>query len=361
MNIEKEKNIILKLGSRTIECGLEEVGKPLIAFNIHHFAELQNFHLTEFPNKDYPSSGIAINNTLIDVIKNDNLNFCHLFYCDLLIYEDLDVYFSDLRIHCKKILSKIFYKCGISTINAKLLLLQNENFPTVYTQLISDILLKDLFMRAVVILSTPLMVCIGSGSSNGIIIDIGWTRTTVVAVFDNRVLQNYTKFTNRAGFRLHYELLNSLKVEDLNIDRISFRDLENSITMLENIEDDSDKMITCGPYLVKKRVFSGVISELYFTNNQNCEDDELPIVELIAELIDGLPIDLKSILASRMIITGGISNFAGFRSKMSSKLNNRITQEVGEISSLGDWAGASIYSTIMKKLKKSDSLWEIRK
>lgn len=361
---EKGKNIILRLGSRTIECGFEDSSKPLVTFNVHHFSELQTFKIIDIPLSH------SINNNVIKIgndrlkssIIDDHINFRHLFYPDLLIFEDADIFLSNLKIHLKKMFLKIFFKCGISTINAKLLLLQNINFPTVYTKLISNILINELFMRAVVILPSPLMISIGSGSSMGLIIDIGWSKTSITPIFDHRVLTNYIRFTTNAGSKLHYKLLEKINDAGLNISSISFRDLENLIINLERLNNNDDSLINCGPYLIKVQLLQEVINEIFFAPESDCDVDELPICQLIADLISkDLPIDLRSQLSSRIIFNGGITNIQGFKSLMISKIEERVAQKISGIETLGDWKGACIYSTIMKHQKKSSHLWEIRK
>ncbi|GAV28813.1 hypothetical protein PMKS-002289 [Pichia membranifaciens] len=302
---------------------------------------------------------------LQDTVKNDQECFRHLFYLDTLIYEDFDLFSQSLKIHLRKLLSKIFYKCGISTINSKLLLVQNSIFPTVYNKILTDILIKELLMRAVVILPTPLMVAIGSGSSFALVIDIGWSLTTIVPVFDYRVLDNFLTFTNRAGSRLHYELLSALKEEGIDAGSVSFRELENAISLLDSITSNSnDELIACGGFLVRKKIFTEAIQRLFFSYEPSVqyEDNETPILKLATDIIySRLPIDLRKSISSRIIITGGISNLKGFRQTLLAKVDEAVSQKTCGIETLGGWAGASIYSTIMKHQKKSQDLWEIRK
>lgn len=370
MDTKKEKNIVLKIGSRTLECGLEDSAKPLGKFNVHHFAEPQTFGVdsTVYDHSRIPDNKSKTQRKEIelqDTFKNDQECFRHLFYLDTLIYEDFDLFSQSLKIHLRKLLSKIFYKCGISTINSKLLLVQNSIFPTVYNKILTDILIKELLMRAVVILPTPLMVAIGSGSSFALVIDIGWSLTTIVPVFDYRVLDNFLTFTNRAGSRLHYELLSALKEEGIDAGSVSFRELENAISLLDSITSNSDdELIACGGFLVRKKIFTEAIQRLFFSYEPSVqyEDNETPILKLATDLIySRLPIDLRKSISSRIIITGGISNLKGFRQTLLAKVDEAVSQKTCGIETLGGWAGASIYSTIMKHQRKSQDLWEIRK
>lgn len=120
------KNVVLLLGSRSIKIGYEGAHHPLGTFSVHNFAEPQNYK-TEALYRDHSMdwSKIVCNNTETvtqNHMKNDLDCFQYLFYPDLSVYDSLDKFRSDLKIHLRKILTKIFYKVGIPTINTKVIL-----------------------------------------------------------------------------------------------------------------------------------------------------------------------------------------------------------------------------------------------
>lgn len=388
MNLARDPNIVLRLGSRSIECGFEGSSKPIGIFNVYHFAERQNFSIfqEEANNITDHSDSIGqnpdINLSEIDlklqnVISDDLLNFQYLFYPDLLVYDNYEIFQNDLKIHLRKLFTKIFYKSGMKTINSKLILLNNSTFPDFYIKIISDILIHKFLFRSVIVLSTPLMASISAGSAAGIVIDIGWSFTSINAVFDNRVLTNLSCFTNRAGAMIHYTILSSLESNGFDISKVSFRHIENSISEIESINNGDDKTIVCGPYFINSKLIVDIIKNVCFktSDKDNNDDYELSLIQLVVELIEKkLPIDLRKILSNKIIITGGLSNLIGFNELLIENLKgflqknpknsnniNFIYNNVNNIKTLQPWVGASIYSNTMKKLKKTNDLWEIKK
>lgn len=371
----KDKNIILRLGSRTIECGIEGSANPLNTYNVHHFAEPQTFStnintdhsiIPENTMKQYTKK------TTIEKIRSfDITNFNYLFYPDILIYEDYDKFQSDLNIHLHRMLVKIFYKSGLPTINSKILLVVNTYFPGTYLETITNILINKLLVRAVVLLPSPLMTCIGSGSSNAIIIDIGWFYTTIVPIYDNNDIVTRTAFTNRASYRLHYDVLENLFDSGFSVSEISFRDIEIAISSLEHIDNMNSlsKNVLCGGFIVPRILFLNAIENLYLDkgNITECENDEKSIIQLTADLIQNqLPIDIRKDLASRIIITGGISKLKGFKQTIITEIKRVLEKNsynigIQGIDTVGTWAGASIYSGIMKNQKKNTALKEFRR
>jgi actin-related protein len=379
MTSEKDKNIVLRLGSRSIECGLQGSAKPLAFFNVHHFAEKQNFTICEEEeinpfNKDHTLAIKDLNYNKLEndiklqrAISSDLSNFQYIFHPDILVYNEFEIFESDLKIHLRKLLTIIFYKCGVSTINAKLVLLYNLTFSDFYIKIISEILINQLLMRAVVVVPSPLMSCIASGSSSAIVVDIGWSFTTIDSVFDNRILNNLSTFTNKAGSMVHYTILSNLVKNGYDISNITFKNIENALFELESIEKDGEKTLVCGPYFINSKIFTDVIKNVCIlmneNNSNNLDANEKPIVQLIVELIEKkLPIDLKKTLSNKIIITGGLANLLGFKELMMNEIQNLLdSKNANNTRTLGPWVGASIYSDTMKHLKKSKDLWEIRK
>lgn len=371
MKSEKGRNIVLKLGSRTIECGLEGDSKPLGVYNVHHFAEKQNFvaeqsladhshNLAEqepTPKDQYTSN--EINN-------NDIEHFNYLFHDDILAYNEYETFESDLKLHLRKLLTKIFYKCGLATINAKVLLLKNETLPNIYITVISDMLLNHFLMRAVVVVPTPLMACVASGSSAAIVVDIGWTFTTIDVVYDNRIIYNHSRFTTIAGKKLHYAIISKLVKNGFDVSTISFREIENSLTLLEKYDTSMDhyNSLVCGPYFISGKLFNDAVADTFFNDETlHYEDHEIPIVQLLVEVIKTLPIDLKKTLANKLILTGGITSLKGFKKAFIRRLldSSDKKQDFQFIETIGAWQGASIFSGIMKHIKKNHNLCEFRK
>lgn len=343
---EKGRNIILRVGSRTIECGYEGIHKPLVSLDVHHFSEPQNFKVSTTDKK-----------TIREIT-----HFKTLFYPNTLIYENQDGFIKELHIHLTKLLNQVFYKAGISTINAKLLLISNTTTSEFYVKVISNLLIQRFLMRAVVVLSTPLMISIASGSSSAIVVDFGWEYTNVDVIFDSRILQNYSKFTIRSGRRLHYETLERLKHLNFDTSLISFKDIEKTFVNIKDIDLSLNELIICGPYRISRKLLVSIFSDVLIKMDERDDDHERSLPQLIAELIEkDLPIDLRKCLADRLIFTGGISQIKGIDEMIINSLNTKLRVNCNKISSLGSFPGASLYSTMNRHLKKHQKLWEFRK
>ncbi|CAI8496780.1 unnamed protein product [Pichia kudriavzevii] len=359
------KNVVLLLGSRSIKIGYEGAHHPLGTFSVHNFAEPQNYK-TEALYRDHSMdwSKIVCNNTETvtqNHMKNDLDCFQYLFYPDLSVYDSLDKFRSDLKIHLRKILTKIFYKVGIPTINTKVILAIDVLFPKIYIETTTDLLIKHFLMRAIVIVPTPLMVTLASGSSSGLIIDIGWSVTKINVVYDNRLLENFSKITNRAGRMIHYQLLSVLESRNYDLSKITFKDIEHAIMELSSITDNESRLVSCGPYFLHANLLTNAIKTVLVPEeNTLCESDDRYIEDLAIELIEQLPIDLKNIIAKRTIITGGFSNIKGFNQMIIGRIVS-LNRNLESIDTIGAWCGASLYSTFLKQLKKKNHLWEIRK
>lgn len=342
---EKGRNIILRLGSRSIECGVEGSREPLTIYNVHHFAEDQKLQISSNPE-----------------LTDELSNFKSLFYPNILVYQDEETFRKSLQNHLRKLLTKVFCKSGISTINAKLLLISNNTTSEYYIELISQLLINHFMMRAVVVLSTPLMASIASGSSSATVVDFGWNFVNINVIFDNRVLQNYSKFTTRGGRRLHYDLINRMKKSNFDTKLVSFKDVEIAIASMGNACDDLERTVVCGPYNVTRRLILETITDLIVESSEFFDDDEKSPVQLIVELIErDLPIDLKSVLSDRVIFTGGLFKIEAVKQILIEKLNSSSRFKFKTVHCLGPYAGASLYSTLSKQLRKNQNLWEYRK
>ena len=352
--MEKGRNIILKLGSRTIECGYEGYFTPLEVFNVYHFAEKQNFICDNKPFDE------------INQYQNKDIScFNYLFNPNISIYNDLDLFKLDLHNHLIKVFTKIFYKCGISTMNAKLILLHKSLFPDIYLNVITKLLIERFRMRAVVLLPSALMSTISSGSDSSIVIDIGWSYTCIEVVSDNRLLTNYTQVTDRAGCMLHYAILRQLKDLGFDISDISFRDVEKMVSSINSLDMNPSDELICGNYSIKAEIIIETIQKVLINKQTNLSDDinELQISELVSTLIEKtLPVDIRQEVSSKIIINSGLTKIKGFEKLLYQEIEKQMKKKIQLvcIDSIGEWSGACIYSSFMKGLRKNSNLLEIR-
>ena len=367
---KKPKSIVLRLGSRTIECGIEGNANPIEVFNVHHFAERQQFttDCRSTTNHAQRPEENNRNTTAVETTHNyDLLMFHYLFHGDVLAFDSLEKFKSDLKIHLRRFLTKVFHKCGLSTINAKIILLQNYSLSEFYLDIIKEVMLSHFLVRALVIVPTPIMISIASASSSALVIDIGWNYTSIDVVYDNRVLTNYSCITNRAGCRLHYELLDILEREGFNLSLISFRDVENCIASLDSMEEKGkkeDSLLMCGTYYVRAKLLRDLIKDMFVSDSySDLEDYEMPIPQIVANLVQHtLPIDLRKELVSCVIFNGRMTCIRGLKAMITDGIQSRLPAGLNAqaIETIGEWQGASIFSGVIKHIKKTEFLREYR-
>lgn len=217
----------------------------------------------------------------------------------------------------------------------KIVFIESLYLPKPYKEIIARVCLFNLHCVSLTFIPSSIMTCVGSGSDCGIIVDMGYNQTTITPIFDFRILFKETRTTTRSCKLIHKYLYDEF--QRLGIDT-SFEFIEdfimNSCT-LEEVDDKEELEIPNG--LRHKCVKDSLFNDLPGV----CKDDEnKTVIELIIEMIDKFPIDLKLKLASRIIFTGGISKIPGVSSFILDQLSE---YKVNSIFSLGPWKGASLY------------------
>ena len=245
--------------------------------------------------------------------------------------------------------------------------LQNYSLTEFYLDIIKEVLLSHFLVRALVIVPTPIMISIASASSSALVIDIGWNYTSIDVVYDNRVLTNYSCITNRAGCRLHYEFLDILEREGFNLSLISFRDVENCIASLDSMEEkgkSEDSLLMCGTYYVRAKLLRDLIKDMFVSDScSDLEDYEMPIPQIVANLVQHtLPIDLRKELVSCVIFNGRMTCIRGLKAMITDGIQTRLPTGLNAraIETIGEWQGASIFSGVIKHIKKTEFLREYR-
>lgn len=335
----KDKSLVLLLGSTHIEFGLAGDPKPLLDLPIIQYARPGHFHTrieeSHALDKDLSNKLIPKVNT----IEADLQSFRFLFYPDWLVYEQADPIHS-FEYNFKKYLIDIFLdlfaRLGHDYVNAKIYILEDDPHNEKYKRIVIDVLLNVLQARAVLFVPSSLMVSLGAGVSDCLVVDGGWNWFHITPIYDGRILSNMCRFTNRAGRSLHYFLL------DRN-PSMSFNDIEK-------LTHGSDNSII--PYLLPDSSIWGKL-------------EESSVSDLISTTLLNLPVDIQSSLASNIIFVGGLSKIEGFTDKVLHQVQATLQERSSKLHvstspSLGPWAGASIYcSTIIPG--KSGIIQELRR
>lgn len=211
-----------------------------------------------------------------------------------------------------------------------------------------------------------------AGSSSGLVIDLGWNQTTVTPIFDLRMMYKDIKVSCKAGRQLHEYVRDKLQefeswaevdsfsmTEKLICDTFYCRTKASLRTDAKEFEFENIIIPNSIRYeLLERFMFEPEDSDLDNENHQ--------LVPMITTTLRNLPIDLRSELSTKIIITGGLSNMPGLKTRILEEVEQSLGHPVEAIDSLGSWEGASLYcsTSLMSPSttgsKKSDELFRDR-
>ncbi|KAK3670305.1 hypothetical protein LTR78_009859 [Recurvomyces mirabilis] len=220
-----------------------------------------------------------------------------------------------------------------------------------------EVALKVLFDHytqppSIVILTTPILACVSAGLRNGLVVDIGWEETVVTAVGEYKEI--YQRRSVRAGKVLGQEMASVLEKlvgdghdgrdDDM---RIPFRHAEDIVERMgwcrprRATTSDADPATTTSkkkiplptssssPIEIPAETLSNPPETIFFapsTNLTDHDDNELPLQNLAHAVLLHLPLDLRSLCLSRIILTGGVSALPGLKQRFLSELHALIRE-----------------------------------
>jgi hypothetical protein len=200
----------------------------------------------------------------------------------------------------------------------------------------------------VTIFASNIMAVVSSGLRSGLVVDIGWSETTVSAVFEFReVSQSRTIRASRLLTREFAKILGDgdemtvENAEDLLI-RLGWCRSRNGQTEQEESGDIAVAIdVHGGTFQVTRSALSSPVEEVLFTSNTNpheMDDHELPIHILAYNALLQLPVDVRKVCMPRIIVTGGASNIPGVKT--------RLLQELEYLVSTRGWNPIKSYGSV---------------
>ncbi|KAF2799834.1 actin-like ATPase domain-containing protein [Melanomma pulvis-pyrius CBS 109.77] len=232
-----------------------------------------------------------------------------------------------------------------------------------------QILFGNFQAPSITLLSSPVLSTVAAGLRSALVVDIGWAETIVTGVCEYREV--HERRTIRAGKLLSEEMAKLLNTEldddaDPNAPKtnISFEEADQVLTrvgwcksrpksnrstlyfpartspILEEFEDavETPEPTVTIPFprstpptsltipfatLAKpadKAIFATDIALNEF------DDHELPLHHLIYQALLSLPMDVRRLCMARIIITGGVSNLPGLKSRILAELEALVQQ-----------------------------------
>ncbi|KAF1931123.1 actin-like ATPase domain-containing protein [Didymella exigua CBS 183.55] len=235
-----------------------------------------------------------------------------------------------------------------------------------------DILFKSFHAPSITLMSNPVLSTVAAGLRSALVVDIGWAETLVTAVCEYREV--HEKRSLRAGRWMSEEMatvLNAALDEDAAPGTpkadISFEETEEVMTRVgwckpisrgnrrtvyfpareaPVLEEWEDAVETPPPTVtipfykhtpptelkVALASLAKPAESTFFEQEappDKFDDDELPITLLIYRTLMAVPFDVRRLCMSRILITGGVANMPG--------LKTRILQELDLLVHLRGW------------------------
>lgn len=210
-----------------------------------------------------------------------------------------------------------------------------------------EIALKVLFNHfsqppSVVVLTTPTLACVGAGLRNALVIEIGWEETVVTAVGEYK--DSFQRRSTRAGKMLTQEMSfivqedSTSKAADLSFEtaeevtqrfawckpRPGFQASSSMKTIPLDVASNEAEELTVS----FERLSVPADKVLFATHSTmtDLDDHDLPIQLLVHRVLLALPIDLRALCVSRIIMTDGISALPGLKHRLLYELTSLIEE-----------------------------------
>ncbi|CAN9276262.1 unnamed protein product [Alternaria alternata] len=265
----------------------------------------------------------------------------------------------------------------LDTKPRRVLLAMPPRMPHALMSTVLDVLFTSFQAPSITLMSTPVLSTVAAGLRSALVVDIGWAETLVTAVCEYREVAEMRSV--RAGRLLSEEMAKLLNAELDDAEPgptkadVSFEEAEEVLTrvgwckpvprsnrrtvyfpareapVLEEFEDavESPPPTVTIPFpkhtppteltisfasLAKPTENALFAPELAI---HEFDDEDLPLHHLIYRALVQLPIDVRRLCMSRIVITGGVSNLPG--------LKTRILKELDALVQLKGWDPVKSY------------------
>ncbi|KAH0355650.1 fungal-specific actin related protein, partial [Aureobasidium melanogenum] len=211
------------------------------------------------------------------------------------------------------------------------------------------------FQPATVQLWTPPLLCaVSAGLRSALIIDIGWHETTITALYEYREVVH--KRSTRAGKMLTRNMADALRKHAPTSDPLSFDTAENMVTRMawcrssrdQHFDDSVTLPLGASSAQVPFDCLADPAEETFLSTPvplEQIDDHDLPIHLLAYRCLLSLPLDVRAICVSRILITGGVSDMPGLKS--------RLLREIENIVSAKGWDPVMNYGSATEKRQQS--------
>ncbi|KAF1917672.1 actin-domain-containing protein [Ampelomyces quisqualis] len=266
----------------------------------------------------------------------------------------------------------------------RILLAMPPRMPHVLMSTLLHVLFTSCQAPSITLMSSPVLATVAAGLRSALVVDIGWAETVVTAVCEYREVQE--KRSVRAGKMLSEATARLLNNElDDNADSsapkadVSFEEAEEVLTrvawckantrvnrrtlyfpareapILEEFEDavESPPPTIAVPFPkhtpptelpVPFASLAKPAENALFASDMTLgefDDEELPLHYLVYRTLVQLPVDVRRLCMSRIVITGGVSGLPGLKTRLLGELEALISiRGLDPVRSYGKASGA---------------------
>jgi actin-related protein len=212
------------------------------------------------------------------------------------------------------------------------------------------------FQPATVQLWTPPILCaVSAGLRSALVIDIGWHETTVTAIYEYRDVSHKT--STRAAKLLTRNMADTLSKHAPESVPLPFDTAEDMVARMawcrQSASQHSTDSVTLplGPSSTYQAPFSCLADpaeEAFFSTPvplEQIDDHDLPLHLLAYKCLLSLPLDVRAICVARILVTGGVSDTPGLKS--------RLLREIENIVKTKGWDPVMNYGSATEKRQQS--------
>ena len=247
----------------------------------------------------------------------------------------------------------------LDTKPRRILLAMPPKMPHALMSSVLDVLFTSFQAPSITLMSSPVLATVAAGLRSALVVDIGWAETVVTAVCEYREV--YERRSVRAGRLLSEEMAKLLNAElddtaepGIPKSDVSFEEAEEALTrvawcrpaprsnrrtvyfpareapLLEEFEDAIESpppTITiplpkhtpptelCLPFASLSKPTDTALFAPELTI-QDFDEEDHPLHHLIYRTLVQLPIDVRHLCMSRIIVTGGVASLPGLKTRI---------------------------------------------
>ncbi|QSL65300.1 hypothetical protein MERGE_002609 [Pneumocystis wakefieldiae] len=355
-----EPHIVLDIGSHYLKAGFSGESFPRCTI--------------EYDEKSF----LGYRCSLAENITRFPVNFEYLLWDE----PNLELIGDRLEIY----LREVFKWLNIGSKFRKVSIVEYILLPIRFKVIIAKTLFTYFQVPSITFLSSHVLVLVSLGLKSGVVIDIGSKEISVLPIYDLRPMTSFIITSSLASnfcfSRLKYLLthystprLTSLTFYDVQdfLQRAVFSlplspltSSKSTIILPEDLENVYKPNVECSDVIwvppsqkglevtVPGWVRVCITEALFEASDKYADTDEISIPQMIKKCLSYLPIDIRSVVSTSLVISGGFSLIPGLQNRINNEIKASGKVIRNEFGVNAAWVGASLLGDL-----KIEGLYEI--